>query len=396
MKPLAQIQFLAIVLLVGLQSPRCAVASSIVLAEGPFNDSAVEDTSLLQVKAHEGSQLTPPKTSEYVPVISTCGTDGSDWNDLVACPQSGCFGDSSCCRETGQCLYIEESFCLKANRCTTGECGADFPTASESDHFNLHVKDSGDGCECYVLENDCRRSEQPFCWGYTRCDVNQEEGRCHETGMCDAEGDRGSAPVGSFCVFDGTSLDWHFCPTEKPFFNKEKGATSDESPTESSTCGGSGSGWNSLAICPQSECFGDSGCCEATGQCLSLDNTTCQKAQTCSGDRCASGFPPAAAAAELHSHDSFQGDGCECVPLLSDCDPSRDQFCWGSTFCDPSNPKGSCHTSGKCVGAENEIAQAVVEVGSFCIVEGGPSTSWYFCPSEMQATDGAVIKSETM
>lgn len=135
------------------------------------------------------------------------------------------------------------------------------------------------------------------------------------------------------------------------------------------------------ASCPQSQCFGSSSCCLASGDCGKSDANVCDalfsiapngaSTGVCAGTgTCSSSFPPAAPGASVLGR-TVSTDGCSCPSAVAACSAGQ---CWGRLTC--SNAAGaSCTTSGMCTGG----SKSSVAVGSFCL-QVGNSAAYRFCP----------------
>ena len=140
----------------------------------------------------------------------------------AACPQSQCYGSSSCCLASGDCGKSDTNVCdainlLAPNGSPTTDCPTAgscqtwpaFPPAAPGSPAGVHT-DSSDGCSCPAAIPSCTTGQ---CWGAMRCD-NATGSSCTRTGMCtgnNAGGHVNVAPVGSFCQQNGASGTFKFC-----------------------------------------------------------------------------------------------------------------------------------------------------------------------------------------
>ncbi len=154
------------------------------------------------------------------PQTSTCAN-----NAAAICPQSQCYGASSCCLASGDCGNSGANVCDEINlllssgaantKCNTAagcKNSSSFPSASAGSPAPNHPSSITDGCTCPSAVASCTGGQ---CWGALRCD-NLPTSSCTTTGMCkgnSAGGQVNSAPVGWFCQQNGASNTFKFCPT---------------------------------------------------------------------------------------------------------------------------------------------------------------------------------------
>jgi hypothetical protein len=154
------------------------------------------------------------------PPTSTCANTAAG-----SCPQSQCYGASSCCLASGDCGNSGTNVCDEINlllpsgatstKCNTAvgcKNSSSFPSASAVSPAPNHPSSITDGCTCPSAVASCTNNK---CWGALRCD-NRTTSSCTTTGMClgnSAGGRVNTAPVGWFCVQNGASNTFKFCPT---------------------------------------------------------------------------------------------------------------------------------------------------------------------------------------
>lgn len=149
-------------------------------------------------------------------------------------------------------------------------------------------------------------------------------------------------------------------------------------------------GANSFATCPQRQCYGDSACCLATGQCTNFASSICADLNRCTDGPCGSsesGFPRVTSSANPASHHQrlLEHDGCTCVKAFGTCTSGA---CWGTMQC---TGMGSCQTTGLCT-AGTEVSM----VGDFCVALADDPTCFKFCGWTTTTTSSSPISLPTM
>ena len=154
-----------------------------------------------------------------------------------------------------------------------------------------------------------------------------------------------------------------------------------------STCGGTP---NDPTVCLQSQCFGDSPCCNVTGICTNSAQTTCSDALKCTNGPCAGSppFPPAAGGTfqtdgNSGSPSPYAPDGCQCEFAVANanCNASGTSGCWGMLVCPGlSIPPAVLANGTQEAYAATFCDKQLIKSGDCCVLNGD-NVALGFCTS---------------